>query len=68
MPRGQAPSPKKKAVESGRADKAKAVRGGFERTNKTQMDRKVTHGGKGSATMTSTVSSKLPAGKKKKGK
>lgn len=59
MPKGGAPYPKKKNVDAGRADKAKAVRGGFERTSKTTgMDRKVTHGGKGRATMTSTVSSK----------
>lgn len=65
MPKGQAPYPKKKNVDSGKADKAKAVRGGYERTSKTEgYDRKITY--PGTNTRISTMSSKLEAKRKKK--
>lgn len=45
MPKGKAPYPKKSTVDAGRADKAKAVRGGYERTEKTNeaYGRKITY-------------------------
>lgn len=70
MPKGKAPFPKKKTVDSGKADKAKAVRGGYSRTAKTEgYDRTITYGGKGGATRISTLSNdsiKSQAKRKKK--
>lgn len=51
MPRGQAPFPKKKNVDAGKADKAVATRGGYKRTDETEgLTRTITYGGKGGAT------------------
>lgn len=53
MPKGKAPYPKQKVVSSGRADKAKAVHGGYERTEGTNeaSGRRITYPGGGSATL-----------------
>lgn len=57
MPAGGAPYPKKKNVDAGKADKAKAVAGGYKRTSKTEgYDRTVTYGGKKGASRSSAMS------------
>lgn len=45
MPNGQAPYPTKKSVDAGTADKAKAVQGGFQRTDDSSQNstRKITY-------------------------
>lgn len=49
MPKGKAPFPKKSNVDAGKADKAKPVRGGYERakTTNTGVNRTITYGKKG---------------------